>query len=102
MRVTCRYFETIQTKSSQVIGDVIYKDLRSHQVLDRFPINSEFVFEYVYATSTGDRRALHTNDIGFLEHRRVPFPNNEQMVYDTGEDLKLQLKNIINSYSIRQ
>ena len=102
VRVTCRYLETIQIKSSQVIGDVIYKDLRSNQVLDRFPINSEFVFEYVYATSRGDRRALHADDIGFLEHRRVPFPNNEQMVYDTGEDLKLQLKNIINSYSIRQ
>lgn len=102
VRVTCRYLETIQTKSSQVIGDVIYKDLRSSQVLDRFPINSEFVFEYVYATSRGDRRALHKDDIGFLEHQRVPFPNNEQMVYDTGEDLKLQLKNIINSYSIRQ
>ena len=102
VRVQCRYLETIQTKSSQVIGDVIYKDLRSNQILDRFPINSQFVFEYVYATSRGDRRALHQNDIGFLEQRRVPFPNNEQMVYDTGEDLKLQLKNIINSYSIRQ
>lgn len=102
VKVKCHYLETIQTKSSQVIGDVIYKDLRSNQVLDRFPINSEFVFEYVYATSRGDRRALHSDDIGFLEHRRVPFPNNEQMVYDTGEDLKIQLKNIINTYSIRQ
>lgn len=102
VRVKCRYLETIQTKSSQVIGDVIYKDLNSNQLIDKFPINSEFVFEYVYATSKGDRRALHKDDIGFLEHRRVPFPNNEQMVYDTGEDLKLQLKNIINSYTIRQ
>lgn len=99
VRVQCRYFETIQTKSSQVIGDVVYTDLRTKQILDKFPINSEFIFEYVYATSRGDRRALNRNDIGFLEHRRVPFPNNEQMVYDTGEDLKLQLKNIINSYS---
>lgn len=102
VRVKCHYLEIRQTKSSQVIGDVIYKDLKTNQVLDRFPINSEFVFEYVYATSKGDRRALHKDDIGFLEHRRVPFPNNEQMVYDTGEDLKLQLKNIINSYTIRQ
>lgn len=102
VRVKCHYLEIRQTKSSQVIGDVIYKDLKTNQVLDRFPINSEFVFEYVYATSKGDRRALHKDDVGFLEHRRVPFPNNEQMVYDTGEDLKLQLKNIINSYTIRQ
>ncbi|WP_136481270.1 hypothetical protein [Cognatitamlana onchidii] len=97
--VQCRYFETIQTKTSQVIGDVVYKDLRSQQILNKFPIDSQFVFEYIYATSQGDRRALLPRDIDFLEHRRVPFPNNEQMVYDTGEDLKLQLKNIINSYT---
>ncbi|MEC3907818.1 hypothetical protein VOI54_12380 [Tamlana sp. 2201CG12-4] len=102
VRVKCRYLETIQTKSSQVIADVIYKDLRSNQVLDRFPVNSEFIFEYIYATSRGDKRALLQDDLGFLEHRRIPFPNNEQMVYDTGEDLKLQLKNIINSYSLQQ
>ncbi|TNJ42976.1 hypothetical protein KFZ70_15890 [Tamlana fucoidanivorans] len=100
VKVTCRYFETIQTKTSQVIGDVVYKDLKTNQILDKFPVNSEFVFEYIFATSKGDRRALLPDDIGYLEHRRVPFPNNEQMVYDTGEDLKLKLKQIINSYRI--
>ncbi|GGZ94004.1 hypothetical protein [Algibacter mikhailovii] len=102
VKIQCRYFETIQTKSSQVIGDVVYKDLRTNQILNKFPIDSQFVFEYIYATSTGDRRALRREDINFLENRRVPFPNNEQMVYDTGEDLKLQLKNIINSYSFNR
>jgi len=29
----------------------------------------------------------------------VPFPSNEQMVYDTGEDLKQKLKSIINRYN---
>jgi hypothetical protein len=100
VKITCRYFETIQTKSSQVVGDVVYTNLKTKQVLDKFPINSEFVFEYIFATSKGDRRALLPDDIGYLEHRRVPFPNNEQMVYDTGEDLKLQLKKIIRSYPI--
>ncbi|WP_298533748.1 hypothetical protein [uncultured Algibacter sp.] len=102
VNIQCRYFETIQTKSSQVIGDVVFKDLRSNQILNKFPIDSQFVFEYIYATSRGDKRALLQNDIGYLENRRVPFPNNEQMVYDTGEDLKLQLKSIINSYSFNR
>jgi hypothetical protein len=30
------------------------------------------------------------------------FPTNEQMVYDTGEDLKLKLKNIITNNKFRR
>lgn len=95
IRVKCVLLETVQTKSSQVIGDVVYIDTLSKQVIDSFPIDSEFIFEYFFATSRGDRRALNNNDRNLLNNRRVPFPSNEQMVYDTGEDLKLQLKNII-------
>lgn len=100
IRVKCRVLETIQTKSSQVIGDVVYVDLLSNQVLDSFPVDSEFVFEYIFAKSRGDKRALNNDDRNLLNNRRIPFPTNEQMVFDTGEDLKLQLKNIINSYRI--
>ncbi|PWH81969.1 hypothetical protein DIS18_11920 [Algibacter marinivivus] len=101
VNVKARYMETIQTKSSHVVGDVVYLDLKSNQLLDAFPIDSEFVFEYVFARYRGDKRALNANDIALINNRRVPFPSNEQMVYDTGEDLKLQLKDIINSYAVR-
>jgi hypothetical protein len=37
--------------------------------------------------------------VPFLERRAIPFPTEEQMIFDTGEDLKIQLKQIINSYS---
>jgi Tfp pilus assembly protein PilZ len=67
--------------------------------VDAFPVTSEFIFEHIYATSIGDRRALETSLMPFLERHAVPFPTEQQMIYDTGEDLKLQLKNIINSYS---
>ncbi|GAA4238809.1 hypothetical protein GCM10022291_30690 [Postechiella marina] len=100
IRVKCRIKETIQTKSSQVIGDVVYLDLLSNQVLDNFPVKSTFVFEYIFAKSRGDKRALNNDDRNLLKNRRIPFPTNEQMVFDTGEDLKLQLKDIINSYKI--
>ncbi|MDG1730768.1 MAG: hypothetical protein P8K68_13960 [Algibacter sp.] len=99
--VKARFIETIQTKSSHVVGDVVYLDLKLNQLLDAFPIDSEFVFEYVFARYRGDKRALNANDIALLNNRRIPFPSNEQMVYDTGEDLKLQLKSIINSYAVR-
>jgi len=97
--VRCEYYEFIQFKASQVSGNVEYVNLKTNQLVDAFPVTSEFVFEHIYATSRGDRRALETNLIPFLDRRAVPFPSEEQMIYDTGEDLKLQLKGIINSYS---
>ena len=45
----------------------------------------------------GDRRALDENLILYLNNRQVPFPSNEQMIFDTGEDLKAQLKAIITN-----
>lgn len=98
--VRCEYYEFTQFKATQVTGNVEYVNLNTKQLVDAFPVTSEFIFEHIYATSRGDRRALETSLTPFLERRAVPFPNEEQMIYDTGEDLKLQLKNIINSYTL--
>ncbi|MDO5972043.1 hypothetical protein Q4Q35_19760 [Flavivirga aquimarina] len=101
VKVKARYNEFAQTKSTQVIADVVYLDVKTKQVIDTFTINSEFVFENFFGRVRGDKRALDSRDIKILNNRRVPFPSNEQMVYDTGEDLKLKLKDIISSYKVR-
>lgn len=97
-----RFSEFTQFKSTQVIAEVIYSDLRSNQVLDAFPIDTEFIFENRFGVFRGDKRALTNNDLDLLDQRRIMFPSNEQMVYDSGENLKQRLKQIINSYSIRR
>ena len=101
IRVRARYNEFTQIKSTQVIADVVYLDIKTKQLLDTFTIDSEFVFENLFARMRGDKRALKSEDRKILNNRRVPFPSNEQMVYDTGEDLKLKLKDIISSYRVR-
>ena len=100
INVKCKLFEYQQTKSTQVIADVVYSNLNTNELLDTFTIDSEFVFENIYARSRGDKRALTKKDKNLIKRRRAEFPSNEQMVYDTGEDLKLKLKNILNSYTI--
>ena len=100
--VRARFVEVIQTKSAQVIADVVYTDLKQNQVIDAFSIDSGFVFENVFGRFRGDRRALNNSDKDLLRQRQVGFPSDSQMVYDTGEDLKLKLKSIINSYRIRR
>ncbi|WP_298899068.1 hypothetical protein [uncultured Psychroserpens sp.] len=102
VNVRARYFEVNQFKSTQVIADVVYTNLKTSQTLDAFPIDIEFVFEHFYATVRGDKRALNRREYDLTRNRRVHFPSDAQMVYDTGEDLKLKLKNIINSYRMRR
>ncbi|HIC31861.1 MAG TPA: hypothetical protein EYO76_08070 [Flavobacteriaceae bacterium] len=95
VRVLARLSEVQQVKSTQVIGQVVFTDLKQNQVLESFPIDSEFIFENFYGRVSGDKRALSDDDKRLLGNRAVPFPTNEQMVYDTNEDLKLKLKSII-------
>ncbi|SEQ58285.1 hypothetical protein SAMN05421824_2032 [Hyunsoonleella jejuensis] len=100
INVRARLYETIQTKSVQVVGDVVYLDNNTQQTLDTFTIDSGFIFEHISARFRGDRRALLPEDRQLLNNRQLPFPSNEQMIFDTGEDLKVRLKQIINSYSV--
>ena len=95
VRVLARLSEVQQVKSTQVIGQVVFTDLKQNQVLESFPIDSEFIFENFYGRFRGDRRALNDDDKRLLGNRAIPFPTNEQMVYDTNEDLKQKLKSII-------
>ena len=97
-----RYFETHQFKSTHIVADVVFTDLRANQILEVFPIDSEFIFEHVYATFRGDERALDRRSLDLVRVRPLYFPTDAQMVYDSGEDLKLRLKDIINSYNMRR
>jgi len=100
IKVRARLFEAVQTKSSQIIGDVVYVNLSNNQIIKSFPIDSGFIFENFFGTFRGDERALLNEDRDLINNRRVPFPSNEQMVYDTGEDLKAKLKDIISRFRV--
>ncbi len=99
--VRARLFHYRQFKTTQVIAAVVFQNLNNNQILDNFPIDSQYVFENFFATFRGDERALLEEDIVLIRNSQIPFPPNEQMIYDSGEDLKLQLKRIINSYRFR-
>lgn len=99
--VQCDYYEFRQFKSVNVIGKVHYTDLKTKQLVKTFPLESEFVFEHIYANYNGDRRAIESNLFNYLNARAVPFPNNEQMVYDCGEAIKNDIKGIVTRYNFR-
>ena len=98
--VRARVFETEQFKQAEVLANVVFTDLKAQETIEQFNINSGFVFEHFYATFRGDRRALNTDDRNLIRNRPIPFPTNEQMIFDSGEDLKLKLKDIISDYRL--
>ncbi len=100
--VRATIYEFRQFKSAQVVAKVDYIDFNNNQLIDTFPISSEFIFEHIYATYSGDKRACDDNYLNYFNNRAVPFPSNEQMVYDCGEDLKAKLKGIITRNKFRR
>lgn len=99
--VKCQVREITQYKATQVTAKVDYIDFGNNQLLQTFPVSSEFVFENRYATYRGDKRAIGDDYLPMFNQRAVPFPGNEQMVFDTGEDLKAKLRTIITRNRIR-
>lgn len=99
--IKIRVYEFNQFKACQITAKVDYVDLKTNQLLESFPISSEFIFENRYATYKGDKRATDVEYYNYFDRRPIPFPTNEQMVYQTGEDLKAKLKSIITQNGFR-
>ncbi|MGV7106726.1 hypothetical protein [Flavobacterium sp. U410] len=100
--ISISIYEFTQYKACQITGIVDYVDNRSKQLIDSFPLSSEFIFEYIYANYNGDKRACEESYYTYFDRRAVQFPTNEQMVYDTGEDMKAKLKTIITNNKFRR
>lgn len=99
--VHCDIYEFRQQKSCRIVANVNYIDFSKDRILDTFPIDSYFVFENSYGTVKGDERALDKDYIGFSVRRKLPFPSNEQMVFDAGMLLKARFKDIISKNHFR-
>lgn len=89
--------ETTQSKSVEVAAKIDYINLKNNQLLQSFPLQSQFLFQNVFARYNGDINAVENDYKKLFNNRPLPFPSNEQMVYDTGEDLKAKIREILTS-----
>lgn len=101
IKVNARLYETVQTKSLAVDSRVYYKDNPNQRIINSYPLATEFIFENIYARFEGDKRALPTECINFLNNRPVPFPSNEQMLIDAATDIKAKLADILKRNKFR-
>ena len=101
-KVQIQIYEFKQFKSVNVAAKVDYIDFKTNQLLETFPLQSEFIFENTYARFSGDKTACEPNYLSFFDRRVMQFPNNEQMVFDAGQDLKNKLKRILLGNKFRK
>ncbi|MDO5654870.1 MAG: hypothetical protein Q4G27_01880 [Flavobacteriaceae bacterium] len=87
--------EIFQEKDALVEGRVNLIDLKNNRVLDYERLYSQYGFRNHFARYRGDRRALDQEAMMLAQNRMLPFPSHEQMVYDCGEDLKSQLRQML-------
>lgn len=90
-----------QEKSVAILAQVDYIDLNNDQKINDYKLDSQFLFQNIFATFRGDERALDSDQKALLQGRAVPFPNNEQMLFDAAEDIKSKLKAILERHKIR-
>ncbi len=65
------------------------------QLLKTYPLTSEFVFEHHFATFEGDAAALSKKSHELVKRGAVPFPKDEEIIFDTSDDLKQKAFNLI-------
>ena len=98
IKVKSVFNKLTQHKETNITAKVSYFDLNTNQLINSFPITSGYIFEHIYGNYTGDKRSLDDEFLTIASKKAIPFPSSEQMIYDSGEDLKLKLKNIVTTY----
>ena len=84
-----------QVKSVQVTAKVEYFKLPQYQRLSAYDLNSNFIFENIYGELIGDERVLNEEQLAIVNNTAIPFPSNEKMLLDAGNDIKERLKRIL-------
>lgn len=94
-------YETRQSKAISVNGMVDYYDVQNRRKMNSHPLETEFIFEHVFATFKGDDRVLNADERRLLRNRPVSFPSNEQMLFDASSEIKNRLSAILKRNTFR-
>jgi hypothetical protein len=94
VKILAKTKEFSQSKSAKVIAEVRYYDNKKN-LIEKFPLESEFWFRNIYLEFSGDKRVLSKNDKRLLKGGFLPFPPDEVLLFNNSENIKQKLKNII-------
>lgn len=87
--------EVHQYKKATLVGEILYYNNTSGQILRSEPLGAESIFENYAATYIGDKNALSEDSKRKIGNSPKPFPTNENMILQANETMKpLIQKNI--------
>lgn len=94
-KITCKVVTVRQFKACNIVANLDYVDARNGQLVKTSPVAAEMIFENRAATAVGDLDALKPESKQWLGKKTLPFPSNEQMIYDGGMVLKDRTKDYL-------
>ena len=94
IKISVKTIESIQSKSAKVLAEIRFLD-KNKNIIDKFPLESEFWFRNRFVEYNGDKRALTKNEIKLSKNRLIPFPRDEVLIFNNSENIKRKMKNII-------
>lgn len=97
-KASCKVFEIFQKKSAIIQSEFIILDAQQRLLSRVSPINSRFDFDNVAYKIEGNEMALEDKFLRKIKRSQfLPFPNDEQMVFDCGQDIKYQFSQFLAS-----
>ena len=94
IKISVKTIESIQSKSAMVLAEIRFLDKKKN-IIDKFPLESEFWFRNRFLEYDGDKRVLTNDEIKLSKKRFMPFPPDEVLILNNSENIKRKMKNII-------
>ena len=94
IKISVKTIESIQSKSAKVVAEIRFSDKKKN-IIDKFPLESEFWFRNRFLEYNGDKRVLTKNEIKLSKNILIPFPPDEVLIFNNSENIKRKMKNII-------
>ena len=94
IKISVKTIESIQSKSAMVLAEIRFLNKKKN-VIDKFPLESEFWFRNRFLEYDGDKRVLTNDEIKLSKKRFIPFPPDEVLILNNSENIKRKMKNII-------
>jgi len=94
IKISIKTIESIQSKSAKVLAEIRFIDKKKN-IIDKFPLESEFWFRNRFLEYDGDKRVLTKGQIKLSKNRFMPFPTDEALIFNNSENIKRKMKNII-------
>ena len=94
IKISVKSIESIQSKSAKVLAEIRFIDKKKN-IIEKFPLESEFWFRNRFLEYDGDKRVLTKEQVKLSKNRFMPFPPDEVLIFNNSENIKRKMKRII-------